>query len=157
MQNKYLRHHSHHQYMSYDVKSILPTVATWSSSKNNLLRTHKNANTEVQFRNENEFIEKVGDYKNWSNVPIKASTKLPHNKPDILIWNKKTKTCSEIEISCPADVNKTRKTNEKSQKYAPLLRKIYKWCKTITNSKWYPLLLVLLALFRTISKNLLEN
>ena len=29
-----------------------------------------------------------------------------------------------IEISCLADVNITRKTNEKLQKYAPLLRKL---------------------------------
>ena len=70
----------------------------------------------------NEFIEIIGDYEYWWNVPIKTSTKLPHSKPDILIWNKKTKTCSVIEISCPADVNITRKTNEKLQKYAPLLR-----------------------------------
>ena len=89
-----------------------------------LEHTNKNANTKVRFRNENEFIEKIGDYEFWWNVPIKASTKLPHNKPDILIWNKKTKTCSAIEISYPADVNITRKTNEKLQKYAPLLRNL---------------------------------
>ena len=64
------------------------------------------------------------DYKYWWNVPIKTSTKLPYNEPDILIWNKKAKTCSVIEISCPADVNVTRKTNEKSLKYAPLLRNL---------------------------------
>ena len=51
-----------------------------------LKRTKKNANTEVQFWNENEFIEKIRDYEYWWNVPIKTSTKLPHNKPD-----KKTK------------------------------------------------------------------
>ena len=89
-----------------------------------LEHTKKNANTEVRFRNENEFIEKIGDYEYWWNVPIKTSTKLPHNKPEILIWNKKTKTCSVIEISCLADVNKSRKTNEKLQKYAPLLRNL---------------------------------
>ena len=50
-----------------------------------LVHTKKNPNTEVRFRNENEFIEKIGDYEYWRNVPIKTSTKLPHNKPDILI------------------------------------------------------------------------
>ena len=39
-----------------------------------LEHTKKNANTEVRFRNENEFIEKVGDCKYWWNVPIKTST-----------------------------------------------------------------------------------
>ena len=86
-----------------------------------LEHTKKNANTEVKFKNDIEFIEKVEDYEYWWNVLIKTSTKLPYNKPDILIWSKKTKTCSVIEISRPADVNMTQKTNEKLQKYAPLL------------------------------------
>ena len=36
----------------------------------------------------------------------------------------KKKTCSVNEISCPADVNVIRETNEKLQKYAPLLRNL---------------------------------
>ena len=114
LQNKYQRHLSYHQCMPYDVKSVLPTVTTWSSSESNLLRTHK------------EKCECWGKIPKWKrihrknrglqilwDVPIKASTKLPYNKPDTLIWNKKTKTCSVIEISCPADV-----------KYPPLLRNL---------------------------------
>ena len=34
------------------------------------------------------------------------------------LGTKKTKTCSVIKISFPADVHITRKTNEKLQKYA---------------------------------------
>ena len=56
-----------------------------------LEHTKKNMNTDVKFQNENKFIIKIGDYEYWCNVPIKRSTKLPHNKPDILIWNKKNK------------------------------------------------------------------
>ena len=56
-----------------------------------LEHTKKNANTEVKFRNENAVIEKIGDYEYCWNVPIKTSTKLPYNKPDILILNKKNK------------------------------------------------------------------
>ena len=89
-----------------------------------LEHTKKNANTEVRFRIKNKSIEKIGDYEYWWNVPIRTNTKLPHNKSDILIWNKKRKTCSVIETSCPADVNITRKTNEKLQKYAPLIRNL---------------------------------
>ena len=92
LQNKYQRHLSYHQCMPYDVKSVLPTVTTWSSSESNLLRTH------------NEKCECWGKIPKWKrihrknrglqilwDVPIKASTKLPYNKPDTLIWNKKNK------------------------------------------------------------------
>ena len=57
-------------------------------------------------------------------VPIKTSTKLPHNKRDILIWDKATKTCSVIEITCSVVINITQKINEKLQKYASLLRNL---------------------------------
>ena len=92
LQNKYQRHHSYHQCMPYDVKSVLPTVMTWSSSESNLLRTHK------------EKCECWGKIPKWKrihrknrglrilwNVPIKTSTKLPYNKPDTHLEQKKTK------------------------------------------------------------------
>ena len=47
-------------------------------------------------------------WKRW-NAAINTSTKLPYNKPDTLIWNKETKIFSVIKISCPADVNITKK------------------------------------------------
>ena len=78
----------------------------------------------VQFPNEYEFIEKHGDYEYWWNVPIRTSTKLAHNKPDILIWNKAEKTCAVVEISCPADMNITKKAKEKLDNYAALLRNL---------------------------------
>ena len=89
--------------MLYDVKSVRHDPVAKAIY---LKHTKKNANTEVQFRNENEFIEKIGDYEYWWNVPIKTSTK------------------TSIEISCPADVKITRKTNENLQKYSSLLRNL---------------------------------
>jgi hypothetical protein len=74
--------------------------------------------------NEAEFVEKHGHYEYWWNVPIKTLTRLPHNKPDLLIWNREMKTCIVVEFSCPADVNITNKTTEKLEKYAPLLRNL---------------------------------
>ena len=49
---------------------------------------------------------------------------LTHNKPDILIWNKSTKTCAVVEISCPADINIMKKIKEKLENYATLLRNL---------------------------------
>ena len=84
----------------------------------------KHAGKEIRFPNEHEFIEKQGDYEYWWNVPIQTSTRLLHNKPDILIWNKSAKTCSVVEISCPADVNIAKKSKEKLDNYAALLRNL---------------------------------
>ena len=67
-------------------------------------------------------IEKLGDYEYWWNVPILTAARVPCNKPDIVIWDKKSKICSIVEISCPADVNVSRKTKEKIDKYGPLIR-----------------------------------
>ena len=82
--------------------------------------------------------------------------KLPHNKLDILTWNKKTKTCSVIEISCPADVNITRKTNDKVQKYAPLLRNL----QMMYNDYKFELIPIIIGAFGFIPNDLkisLEN
>ena len=71
-----------------------------------------------------KFIKIIGDYEYWWNVPIKISTKLSYNKLDILIWNKKNKDLLSNRNIFPADLNITPKTNEKLQKYAPLLKNL---------------------------------
>ena len=140
LQNKYQRHHSYHQCMPYDVKSVLPTVMTWSSSESNLLRTHK------------EKCECWGKIPKWKrihrknrglrilwNVPIKTSTKLPYNKPDTHLEQKKQKTCSVIEISWPADV-----------KYPPLLRNL----QLMYNDCRFEMISITIGAFRFASNDL---
>ena len=53
-----------------------------------------------------------------------TSAKVPHNKPDLILWNIKEKHCDIIEFSCPADVNVTRKVAEKENIYGPLIRNL---------------------------------
>ena len=55
---------------------------------------------------------------------IKTATKLKHNKPDIVSWGKEGKICKIIEISCPTDVNITKKVEEKLNNYGPLIRNL---------------------------------
>ena len=50
------------------------------------------------------------------NLSIKTATKLNHNKPDIVAWTR--------QISCPADVNKTKKVEEKLNNYGPLIHNL---------------------------------
>ena len=51
---------------------------------------------------------------------MKTTTKIPHNKPDLAIWNKETKLCLITEFSCPLDINIGRKVNEKLETYVPI-------------------------------------
>ena len=50
--------------------------------------------------------------------------KVSHNKPDLVIWNTKEKTCNIAEFSCPADINITKKEEEKLSVYVPLIQNL---------------------------------
>ena len=41
------------------------------------------------------------------------SKKIPHNKPDLLVWDTDQKICQIIEFSCPYDVNLIDKASNK--------------------------------------------
>ena len=76
------------------------------SSKNHLNKRYRDLN-------EYEFIKKIGDTEYWWNISIKTATKIPHIKPDLVIWDKANKLCSIVEFSCPADINIMQKVNNK--------------------------------------------
>ena len=71
-----------------------------------------------------EHIYKEHPREYWWNISIKTATKIPHNKPDLVIWNKETNLCSIIEFSCSLDANIGRKINEKLETYGPLVRNL---------------------------------
>ena len=48
--------------------------------------------------------------------------KVKHNKPNLLIWCRDTKTCKIVEFSCPEDENVTKKIQEKEDNYGPFIR-----------------------------------
>ena len=74
--------------------------------------------------NENQFIfiEKEGQMEFWWNVSITTPAKVKHNKPDLLKWCRDPKTCQIVEFSSPADVNMTKKIQEKEDNYGLLIR-----------------------------------
>ena len=74
--------------------------------------------------NEQEYIQKLGDNEYWWNLSINTAQKVQYNKPDLVIWNTKEKTCDIIEVSCPADINITKKEEEKPSTYIPLIRNL---------------------------------
>ena len=45
---------------------------------------------------ESEYIYKENPHEYWWNVSVKTATKVPHNKPDLMIWYQEVKICSII-------------------------------------------------------------
>ena len=79
--------------------------------------TKNHPNERYRDLNEYEFIKKIGDKEYWWNISIKIATKIPHKKPDLVIWDKENKMCSIVEFSCPADINIMQKVNDKINVY----------------------------------------
>ena len=71
-----------------------------------------------------EYIHKEGNLEYWWNISIKTATKIPHNKPDLFLWDRDEKICQVIEFSCSADINVSRKVEEKVAAYGPLIRNL---------------------------------
>ena len=76
----------------------------------------------ITLSSEPECIYKENSREYWWNVSVKTATKVPHNKPDLMIWDQDAKICNIIEFSCPLDININRKVNEKLENYGPLVR-----------------------------------
>ena len=45
---------------------------------------------EVKFSSEPEYIYEKDHREYWWNVSVKTATKVAHNKPDLIIWNRET-------------------------------------------------------------------
>ena len=79
-------------------------------------------NMKYRESNEPEYIRKIDNMEYWWNLPIKTITKVPYNKPDLLVWDRTNKICTVVEFSCPSDINIGTKVEEKNNHYAPLIR-----------------------------------
>ena len=51
---------------------------------------------------------------------IQTETRIDHNKPDIMLKNKKEKTCQIIDVACPFDTRVKQKEEEKLDHYNEL-------------------------------------
>ena len=54
------------------------------------------------------------------------SSKVPHNEPDMIVWDMTKKLCYIIEFRCPADINIVNKVPETESIYGPLIRNMQK-------------------------------
>ena len=58
--------------------------------------------------------EKIDVTVLW-NQAVYTDTEVTANRPDIIIKNKKEKTCTQIDVAIPADRNVVQKEAERSQ------------------------------------------
>ena len=68
------------------------------------------------------------DIELWWDQAVQTTPTLPHNKPDIILWNKPNHTCHIIDICVGLDVNITKNVKDKHDKYLPLafsLKQLY--------------------------------
>ena len=97
------------------------------------------------------FVEKNIEY--WWNISVKTPAKMRHNRLDLIIWNNKDKPCNVVEFSCPADMNVSKKVQEKEDNYGPLLR-----ATQLTYPEYkFMFLPIIVGALGTIPKELLEN
>ena len=107
------------QWLSRHVSKVLLALANYVL-KEIIKKNHPHY--KYQESREPEYVKKIENNEYWWNLPIKTITKVPHNKPDIIISDKLKKVCTIIEVSCPSDVNISSKIQEKLNNYAALLR-----------------------------------
>ena len=65
-------------------------------------------------------VYEVGDVTVLWNQEVHTDREVTANKPDIIIKNKKEKTCTLIDVAIPADRNVVQKEEEKKLKYKSL-------------------------------------
>ena len=83
-------------------------------------RKKENSESKIDY-NGDEFISVENNIKYWWNLSVKTLAKIRHNKPDLIMWNTKDKLCNVVEFSCLADINVSKKVQEKEDNYGLLL------------------------------------
>ena len=117
-----------------------------------LVGNEENANKHTLI-SEPPVITKIGPVEIWWDHTIAGMSKIPHNRPDVVVWNSDTKTCQVIDISIPLDTNVELRHNTKRDNYAPLvdqLRHLYPKYK-------YKIVPIIIGALGTIPTKLQEN
>ena len=98
-------------------------------------------------------ILKVNGAEVWWDRQVTTLTKIPHNKPDIIIWDGTNNECKIIDICVPLDTNLELRDTTKRNNYVELvdqLQRIYPKYK-------YCIIPIIIGALGTVPKNLKEN
>ena len=82
-------------------------------------------------------VYEEGDVTVLWNQAVHTDREITANRPDIIIKNKKEKTCTPIDVAIPADRNVVQKEAEKKLKYKSLCIEIQRmWNLKFTSNNW---------------------
>ena len=96
---------------------------------------------------------KVGGTEIWWDREVNTLTKIPHNRPDLIIWDTDNSTCKVIDVCVPLDTNVELRETTKRNSYIDLvdqLQRIYPKYK-------YTIVPIIVGALGTIPKKLKEN
>ena len=71
-------------------------------------------------------VTKIRHTETWWDHAISTTTKIPHNRPDVVIWNKEKKICQVIDICIPLDTNVQLRHGTKRDNNVPLIDQLCK-------------------------------
>ncbi len=75
----------------------------------------------------------TGDVEIWWDVTVETVGRIAHNRPDVVIINRREKKWTLVDFSVPLDKNVLSKENEKLLKYAPLAQEVRRVHKVTTS------------------------
>eukprot|EP00795_Rhopilema_esculentum_P013890 gene13890-biopygen3805 len=101
---------------------------------------------------ENEEVKLLWDFS------IQAEISIDHNKPDLVLLDKKGRTCYIIDVACPFDTRVEKKEKEKFEHYTDLEYELLKgWNREITKVYIIPIVIGALGIVTKNDAKYLEN
>ena len=98
-------------------------------------------------------VTRTEDKEIWWDVYVATPGKVEHNRPDMVLWDLKTRKCTIIEISMPLDTNLELAYKSKQQKYMSLVCQLQQLYRRYT----YSIIVITVGALGAVPKNLEEN
>ena len=95
-------------------------------------------------------VTKVKNTEIWWDKKITTEKKIPHNKPDLVVWNNDSKQCKIIDVSIPLDTNVKLREQTKRDNYIGLIDQLQRVYPTYK----YSVIPVIIGALGTIPKSL---
>ena len=69
-------------------------------------------------------VVKIKHLEIWWDRGVTSLTKIPHNRPDLIIWDRNTNECKIIDICMPLDTNLELQDTTKRNNYVELVNQL---------------------------------
>ena len=90
----------------------------------------------------------IGDITVIWDMKVRTGTHTKHNKPDIIVHDKSSRTCQIIDVAIPLDKNVNDKSAEKLTKYKELMQE-YKRMHHVKDAEILPIIIGALGTVNT--------